>query len=376
MLRGSFRLFRLAGIDVRVHVSWFVVFGLVTWSLADQYYPGVLPGLPAEEAWPLGAISAILLFASVLVHELAHSLVARARGLEAHSITLFIFGGVSTLTTDAPRPSTEFVVAIVGPLTSFALAAAGLLVSASVDEPRLEALFFYLAFVNGLLGAFNLIPGFPLDGGRLLRAIVWNLTGDTRRALEVAVTIGQLVGYGLMLGGFVLALAVDLLGGLWIAAIGWFLQGAAAANLQQVRIEDSLGGVRVRDILSADTTMIPAESSIAELIEEYLLPGNRRALPVTSEGRLVGMVSVSDIRSVAAADRASTTVGSVMGGRDGVVTVRPETPLSEALKAMLGGDFEQVPVVDGDRLIGMLTRADVVRQLQLREVLRLGRGRP
>jgi Zn-dependent protease/predicted transcriptional regulator len=375
MRSGSFRLFRMAGIDVRVHVSWFVVFGLITWSLADQYYPTAVPGLPVEEAWPLGAVSAILLFGSVLVHELAHSLVARARGLEAHSITLFIFGGVSTLRSDAPRPSTEFIVSIVGPLTSFGLALACFVVATGVEEPRLDALFGYLALVNGLLGAFNLVPGFPLDGGRVLRAIVWDVTGDARRALEVAVTVGQIVGYGFMVGGFVWAISGELLSGIWIAAIGWFLQGAGAASLQSVRIEQSLGDVRVRDILRADTTTIPADASVAELIEDYLLPGNRRALPVSAGGKLVGMVSLSDIRAVPPTERASMTVGAVMGGRGGVITVRPDTPLSEALQAMLGGDFEQVPVAEGERLVGVVTRADVVRQFQLREALHLGRGR-
>jgi Zn-dependent protease len=375
-MRSSFRLFRVAGIDVGVHVSWFVIFGLVTWSLADQYYPAAVPGLGAEEAWLLGAASAILLFASVLVHELAHSLVALARGLEAHSITLFIFGGVSTLRTDAPRPSTEFLVAIVGPLTSFGLALVSLLVAESIGEPRLEALFGYLGLINVLLGAFNLVPGFPLDGGRVLRAIAWSVTGDARRALEIAVTTGQFVGYAFMVGGFVMAFTTDLLGGIWIAAIGWFLQGAAAAHLRSARIEQSLGDARVRDIVRPDTTTIPAEAMVSELIEDYLLPGNRRALPVSAGGRLVGMVSLSDIAGVAPDRRASTAVRTVMGGRDGVVAVGPDTPLTEALKAMLGGDFEQVPVIDGERLVGMLTRADVLRQIQLREALRLGRGRP
>jgi CBS domain-containing protein len=180
----------------------------------------------------------------------------------------------------------------------------------SLDRPN--ALFGYLALVNGLLGAFNLVPGFPLDGGRVLRAIVWDVTGDARRALEVAVTVGQIVGYGFMVGGLVWAISGELLSGIWIAAIGWFLQGTGAASLQSVPIEQSLGDVRVRDILRADTTTIPADASVAELIDDYLLPGNRRALPVTAPG---------------------------------------------------------------ERLVGIVTRADIVRQFQLREVLHLGRGR-
>jgi Zn-dependent protease len=372
MRSGSVRLFRVAGIDVRVHASWLVVFALVTWSLADAYYPPALPGLPVVEAWLLGAASAILLFASVLVHELAHSLVARARGLEAHSITLFIFGGISTLRTEAPRASTEFLVAIVGPLASFVLAAVSYLAAAAIDEPRLEALFVYLALINGLLGLFNLIPGFPLDGGRVLRAIVWDLTGDMYRGLEIAVAAGQVVGYSFMVWGVIRILEADLLGGIWIAAIGWFLQGAGAANLQSVRLEHGLSNLRVRDVVRPDATAIAPDASVGALIDDYLLPGNRRALPVIAEDRLVGMISVSDIQAVPVEARGTTTVATVMGGREGVVTVRPDTPLIEAFTAMAAGDYEQVPVLDGDRLVGVLSRADIVRQLQLRHALHLG----
>ncbi len=372
MRSGSISIFRIAGIDVRVHVSWLVVFGLVTWSLAEAYYPEALPGLRPAEAWLLGAASAILLFASVLVHELAHSLVARSRGVEVGSITLFIFGGVSTLRTDAPEASSEFQIAIVGPLTSFALAAVSWILGSAVGEPRLEALFGYLALINGLLGLFNLIPGYPLDGGRVLRAVVWSATGDMRRGLEAAVAGGQLVGYGFMAWGIVRVFNGDLLGGIWIAAIGWFLQAAGAASLQQVRVEGSLRGVRVRDVVRPDATAIAPDASVATLVEAYLLPGNRRAVPVMAEGRLVGMVSLSDIQAVPPEARASTPVGTVMGGLAGVVTVAPDASLADALAAMLTGDFEQVPVMDGERLVGVLTRADVVRQFQLREALHVG----
>ncbi len=371
MLGGSIRLFRVAGIDVRLHLSWLVIFALITWSLAVDYYPTAVPRIPPAEAWVLGAVSSILLFAAVLVHELAHSLVARARGLEAHSITLFLFGGVSTLQTTAPRASTEFLVGIVGPLASFVLAALAFLVASVVGEPRLEALFGYLALINALLGGFNLIPGFPLDGGRVLRAIIWDLTGDARRALELAVGGGQLVGYLFMFLGFVQVLEGSLLGGIWIAAIGWFLQMAGSAELRSIRLESGLRGVRVRAVLRPDTSAIGPGASVEDLIEGYLLPGNRRALPVMVGDRIVGMVSLSDIQHVPPEARATTSVGSVMGARNGVVSVGPDTPLSEALSAMLSGDFEQVPVLEDGRLVGMLTRADVVRQLQLREALHL-----
>jgi Zn-dependent protease/predicted transcriptional regulator len=371
MSGASIRLFRVAGIDVRVHASWLVVFALITWSLATAWYQPNLPGADPSQAWLLGALSAVLLFASVLIHELAHSFVARARGMEAHSITLFIFGGVSTLKSDAPRPSTEFLVAIVGPISSFALALLAYLAAESTTEPRLELIFSYLFTVNLLLGAFNLIPGFPLDGGRVLRSIVWQVSGDTRRGLEIAVNVGQVVGYGFMLWGFVRVLNDDLLGGLWIAAIGWFLQGAGQSTLQATRQESALRGLRVRDLYRPDTVTISPEATLSELIDGWLVPGNRRAVPVAVDGRLVGMVTVADLHGIPPEARASTRVGEVMGGRDAVVTASPDSRVSDVLRSMVEGRFEQVPVVDGGRLVGILGLSDVAMQLQLREALGL-----
>jgi Zn-dependent protease/CBS domain-containing protein len=371
MTGGSIRLFTIAGIDVRVHASWLIIFALITWSLATAWYAPNLPGVDAAEPWLLGALSAILLFASVLIHELAHSFVARAQGMEAHSITLFIFGGVSTLKSDSPRPSTEFLVAIVGPISSFALAALAFLAAEATTEPRLELLFSYLFFVNLLLGAFNLIPGFPLDGGRVLRAIVWQISGDTRRGLELAVSVGQIVGYAFMIWGFFRVLSDDVLGGIWIAAIGWFLQGAGQATLQATRQETALRGLGVRDLFRPDTATIAPEATVAELIDGWLVAANRRAVPVAVDGRLVGMVTVADLQGISPEARVTTRVGEVMGGRDGVITVSPSTRINEALRLMVEGNFEQVPVVEGGRLVGMLALSDVATQLQLREALGL-----
>ena len=372
MLRNSVRLFTIRGIEVGVHASWLVIFALVTWSLATSYLPQSVPGIEAPEAWVLGAISAILLFASVLIHELAHSFVARSRGLDARSITLFIFGGVSNLAGEAKRPSTEFVVAIVGPLTSVLIAGVAYAMSVALSASReWDAVFSYLAVINFLLGGFNLIPGYPLDGGRVLRAIVWSSTGSLRRGTEVAVAVGQIVAYGFLLWGFVRVIGSDLFGGIWIAAIGWFLQGAGQSSLQQVILEQRLGRLRVSDVVRADPAAVPADMPVGDLIERYLLPSNRRAMPVVENGRLAGIVTLSDIRHVPAPERATAPVGKIMGGRDGLITVRPTDTLTTALDALGRGDHEQVPVVSDGQLVGMLTRGDIVRQIQLREDLGL-----
>lgn len=369
MLSNSIRLFRVAGIDVGVHYSWLVIFGLVTYSLGIGFFPQAVPGLPAAEAWILGAIAAILLFASVLAHELAHSFMAKARGLDARSITLFIFGGVSNLAGEAKQPATEFLVAIVGPLTSFVISGVAFLVATSFTEPRVEATASYLAIINLLLALFNLIPGFPLDGGRVLRSVVWSITGNLRRATDLAANIGKLVAYGFMAWGFLRILERDFLGGAWIILIGWFLHGAASSSLDQVVLDTRLRRVRVGDIVRPDTFTVPPGLPVAQLIEEVLLPSNKRAVAVQHDGRLIGMVTLSDLVKIPAERRLTARVEEVMGGRQGVITIRPADPLAHAIGLLSEHDFEQLPVVEGERLIGMLTRADVMHQLQLREAL-------
>jgi Zn-dependent protease len=369
-VKSSFRLFRIFGIDVGIHISWFVIFFLLTWSLATAWFPTMLPETAGEIHWTLAVISSLLLFASVLVHELAHSLVAKGQGLDARSITLFLFGGVSNLTAESPRPKVEFLVAVVGPITSFVLAAiafGGYL--ALQGSAMAEAVLLYLALINVLLGGFNLIPGFPLDGGRVFRSIVWQVTGSLRRATEIAGAAGQLVAYGFFVWGFLRVINGDFLGGIWIAAIGWFLQSAASASVQQVKVEEVLSRTRVGRMLRPDGRAVPPDITVAELIERHLLPLNRRAMPVTSNGRLVGIVTLGDIRQVPPEKREMTPVGTIMGGREGIASVRPDDTLAAALETLGQGDYEQVPVVEDGELVGMLTRADVLRQFQLRETL-------
>jgi Zn-dependent protease/CBS domain-containing protein len=372
MLQNSVRLFTVAGIEVGIHASWLIIFMLVTWTLAVGYFPDVIPGIEPLTAWALGVLSSLLLFASVLVHELAHSFMAKARGLDARSITLFLFGGVSNLGGEAKKPSVEFQVAIVGPITSFALAGVAWVITGLViDEPRFAAVFGYLAVINVLLGAFNLIPGFPLDGGRVFRAIAWTMTGSLRRGTEIASMVGRIVGYGFMLIGVFLILNAFFLQGIWIAAIGWFLQGAAGASVQQVAFEQRLRNVRVGEVVRRDTTCASPNDTVTEAIASYLVRGNRRAVPVCRDGSLIGIITTSDIAKVPEDERSTTRVVDVMGGRDRVVSVTPGLRLSDALQKLAEGEFEQLPVLEDGALIGVLGRADVLRQFQLREELGL-----
>lgn len=369
MLNNSIRLFTVRGIEVGVHYSWLVIFALLTWSLSVYVLPTQLPHHPALEYWILGALTAILLFASVLVHELAHSFVALARGLHPKSITLFIFGGVSNLTGEPKSASTEFLVAVVGPLTSFALAALAWAVATFVDEPRTDVVASYLFLINASLGVFNLIPGFPLDGGRVLRAILWGTTHSLRRATEWAANVGKIVAWLMFAVGVWLLFQGDVISGIWIGAIAWFLHNAASASVQQLVLESRLGRVRVRDVAKAVEATVPPGITVAELVDGYMLPRNLRVVPVTDNDRLVGIVTVGDVMKVPLEKRSQVTVAEIMGGRDGLLTVTAETRALDAIELLAEHDLDQLPVLEGGKLVGMLTRSDVMRQLQLRESL-------
>ena len=366
---ASLRIARIAGIDISIHVSWFVIFALVTWSLARGLFPEAVPGLAESTYWIVGAVAALLLFVSVLLHELAHSFVAKARGIEARSITLFLFGGVSNLGSEAKKPSTEFLVAVVGPLSSFAIAAACFAIWLVAGTGSLtEAVLGYLVFINIALGTFNLIPGFPLDGGRVFRSIVWNVTGNLRRATEIAVAVSKFFAYGFMLWGLFRLLNGDLFGGLWTAAIGWFLDNAASTTLAQVVFEQRIGRVRVADVFRRDATAVPPFLTVDQLIEDYMLARNSRALPVADDGRVLGIVTLGDIQKVPLERRTQTRVADLIRDQK-TVSVRPQDSLRAAVEALNAGDFEVLPVLEDGRLLGVVSRADVVRQIELREAL-------
>ncbi len=369
VFNNSIRLFTVRGIEVGVHYSWLVIFALLTWSLSVYQLPAQIGRLPALEYWVLGAITALLLFASVLVHELAHSFVALARGLHPRSITLFIFGGVSNLNGEPKSATTEFVVAIVGPLTSFGLAAIAWGVATVIDEPRISVIASYLFFINASLGVFNLIPGFPLDGGRVLRAILWGTTRNLERATRWASNVGKVVAALMLATGAWLLFQGDIVSGVWLAAIAWFLYSAASASVKQLVIEQRLAHVVAGDFASTLELTVPPGISVTELVEGYLLPRNLRAVAVADNTRLIGIVTVGDVLKVPLDRRAQVSVGEIMGGRDKLYTVNSDTSAIDAMELLDEHDLQQLPVLHDGKLVGMLTRADVMRQLQIREAL-------
>ncbi len=374
-MEGSFRLGRIAGIDVSIHASWLVVFGLVVWSLASGYLPGLYPGWAPATYLLTAIVAALLLFASVLAHELSHSVVARARGLPVRGITLFIFGGVANIGQEASRPLDEFLMAVVGPLSSLVLAAlfwaASVLARPLATTPA-HAILVYLATLNTALALFNLLPGFPLDGGRVLRSIVWGVTADVRRATQIAAMTGNAVAYLFILGGLWIAFVRgDFFNGIWLAFIGWFLNNAADASRRQVEMQYRLAGVRVGDIMNPAPVVVAPEVTLRDLVNDYVLRRGVRALPVVEGDRLVGIITLSDIKEVPQDQWPTTTVGEVVRRRTSLVVATPRQDLASAINALAEGDLNQLPVVEDGRLVGLLTRSDIIRYFQVRELLGL-----
>ncbi len=373
-MHSSVRLGRLAGIDIGIHYTWLFAFALIAWSLAVGYFPGAVPGAGAGTDWALGIIAALLLFASVLLHELSHSLVARARGLTVDSITLFIFGGVSNLRTEATSARDEFLVAVVGPVSSLVLAGIfWLLGQGFAPDSAVGAVLGYLAFVNLLLGAFNLVPGFPLDGGRVLRSLVWGATGDLRRATVVASYAGQAVGWLLIFWGLARLLGGDFLGGLWTAFIGWFLNGAAESTRQEELRREVLQGVPVSALMDPSPALATPGLSVQDFVFGDVLQRGHRALPVVEAGRLVGIVTLGDAKQLPQDAWPTTPVSTIMTAVP-LRTVAPDADLREAIRLMAESGLHQLPVVRDGRVAGLLSRADIVRYLQVREELHLRPG--
>lgn len=370
---GTFRLGKLAGIDINIHVSWLIILVFLTWSLATGWFPTLYPGWSAAAYWITGLVASLLLFLSVLLHELAHSVVARARGLLVKNITLFIFGGVSNIEQEPKQPGIEFQMAVVGPLTSLVIGGISfllLLPLRGVDAP-VPATLAYLALTNILLGVFNLLPGFPLDGGRVLRSIVWKLSGSLRTATRVATIVGQIVAYLFILVGIWFFFAGDYLNGIWIGFIGWFLLSSAQSANSQAMLQSMFQGVNVADVMNTELMTVPANISLQKLVYEYFLPRGLRSAFVMQADILAGLITLGDIRHVPQEEWPQTLVGHTMQPLEKLHAVSPTQSLNDVLPLMVGGDVNQLPVVQDGRLVGVISREAIVRYLEVRRSLGL-----
>lgn len=371
---GGFRLGRVLGFEVNIDWSWLFIFFLVVYSLAAGYFPRFYPELGVGTNWVMGVIAALLLFASVLFHELAHSIVSRSHGNEVKGITLFLFGGMAQTSDEPKRAREEFWMAIVGPISSFALALAFYIlggVGRMAGWPvSVVAILGYLAFINLILGAFNLLPGYPLDGGRVLRSIIWGASNDLEKATRYASHTGQLFGYILMGIGFLNIMVGALVGGLWMIFVGWFLTGAARASYQQLQIRQALSGVRVEQVMTTDVPVIPASMSIREFVDERLLRHDYACYPVAEGDQPMGVIGAEEVRAVPSDRWDTTSVGEIAHRADDALKIARSEDAWEALSRLSSQNACRLIVVDGDRIQGTVGRESLFRLVQTK--LQLG----
>lgn len=364
-MKSSIRLFRIAGIDIGIHYSWFFIFVLVTWSLAVGYFPPTYPNWGTLAYWIMGALTAIMLFVSVLIHEMAHSLVARSKGMTVNSITLFLFGGVSNLQEEPKQPGAEFIMAIVGPLTSLVLAGIFWGLARFIDPRSMAgALLGYLWYINLALAIFNLLPGFPLDGGRVLRSIIWASTKSLSKATNIAAMAGRAFGWGFIIYGVVLAISGYVFNGIWIAIIGWFLNSAADANSREVSLQEHFSKIKVKEVMGANMETIPPDTSVEQVVTGILHRKYERAVPVCQNGQTLGIITMTDIKGLSKDKWATTPVEKIMT-RSPLYSVGAEDTVNVALKLLAEHDINQVLVSEQGKCSGILKRSDIINYLQL-----------
>ncbi|MGE0130814.1 MAG: site-2 protease family protein [Blastocatellales bacterium] len=391
MNRGL-RIGRIFGINIHIDGSWIFIFLLVTWSLASGLLPSWHPEWSAGMRWGVAVAASLLFFVSILVHELSHSLVAKARGLPVRRITLFLFGGMSNIEREPATPKTEFLMAVVGPITSIllgiiflalaAFSAAG--ADAPITDPEavisrfgpITTLLLWLGPINIILGVFNLIPGFPLDGGRILRAALWSVTKDLRKATAWAAGVGRAVGWLFIVGGAAMAFGAHLpffgtglISGLWLIFIGWFLNSAAQSSYQQTVVRDLLEDVPVFRLMRPNVPTVTPTLTVNHLVYDYVIGTDERAFPVIEGDRLVGLVCLEDIRKVPREVWDRTTVSEIMTDANHLDVVAATEDAGNAFEKLTRRDVRQAPVIENGRLVGLLRRRDILKWLEMQSSL-------
>ena len=376
-MRSNVKLGTISGIEIGLHYSWFIIAALIAFSLAEHFRQ-INPSWGPGQIWIAALVTAALFFATLLLHELAHSLVAQARGLKVRAITLFALGGVSQIQDDATDAKTELLVAIAGPIASLIIGfgclgiALGLGWQRSTEaQTKATGVLVWLGYINIVLAVFNMIPGFPLDGGRVLRAIVWAINKNADRATRVAARVGQFVAFLFILDGIWKFFSGAGFGGLWIAFIGWFLMDAAKASYAELEIKAALRGVRVSEVMSRDCAIVSPRMSLQEFVNTYLLRAGERCFAVEDQGRFVGLITPRDVGNMPRDRWDETTVREAMRPLQELHIITPETPVLDALKLVTSKDVNQLPVIANGTLQGVVSRSQLLQLLQIRSELQL-----
>ncbi len=371
-LRSQIKLGSVLGIKIGLHYSWFLIALLIVFSLSSQFHA-------SNPVWGDGVIltlavaTAMLFFVSLLLHELAHSLVATSNNLPVKEITLFALGGVSQIEKNPVSAKVEFWMAFVGPLTSAVIGVICLTLARLIGDPSSDpwmAMLLWLGYINLSLAAFNLIPGYPLDGGRVLRALIWWKTGDADRSTQSAARVGQVVAFGFIALGIVQYFGGAGIGGLWMAFIGWFLLQAARESYVQVGLAHAVEGVRVADVMTRDCPTVDGWLNVQNFVEQELLRTGQRCFIVVDKGEITGLVTPHEVKQIDRAKWPFMTLHDIMRPLEDLQSVTPDTPLTSALESMSRYDLNQLPVVSNSHLEGVLSRAQVLSYLQTHAELR------
>ena len=364
LVQGTWKVATVMGIPMRVHFSWFIVFGLITWSLSTHYFPKAAPELPVASYWIKGTLAALLLFASVAFHELSHSYIAKKYHISITSITLFIFGGIAQMKGEPPHPKAEFRIAIAGPLSSFFLS--GLFFLLSVNTVGgLKALFSYLAQINFILGAFNLIPGFPMDGGRVLRSVLWSRTKDYFYATQKASNFGQRIAIFFVIFGTFLIFSGSS-GGLWLLLIGWFLYMAAQSSSQQATLQVILSGIKVKDVMVRDIVTLNSSITIDDVVDKYFLRYSYGGFPVMDDGKFLGIITLKEIKDIPRDDWNKVKVSDVFTPHNKKWEVSSDADVMMALELMIKEDKGRIVVTENNAITGLITRNGIARYVQIK----------
>jgi Zn-dependent protease/CBS domain-containing protein len=370
MFGKQIRLFTLLGFEVKIDWSWLIIAWLVVWSLSQGLFPYLYPFLPKETYWWMAGVGAVGLFASIIFHEFCHSLVARNFGLPMKGITLFIFGGVAEMGDEPPTAWSEFMMAVVGPLSSFLLALVFYLLGFLAREDAwgvpVTGVIRYLAYVNALLAGFNLLPAFPLDGGRILRSILWGWKNNLKWATQISAQIGNAFGIGLIVLGLFQALQGNFLGGMWWFLIGMYLKGAAQMSFQQMMIRRGLEGEPVRRFMNPHPVAVPPELTVKQLVEDYMYHYHYKMFPVVDHDRLVGYITSRQIKQIPREDWPTQTIASLAEQNAEETLIAPDTDATKALALMNQTGESRLLVVDQGRLVGLVTLKDLLSFLSLK----------
>jgi Zn-dependent protease len=378
MFRGGIPIGKAFGISLRLHYSWFFIFALVTWSLAAVYFPATHPEWSLSLKIGAGLLASLLFFGSVLFHELMHSLVSIRQGTQIQSITLFFLGGVSEMTGEPKTAGDEFRMAAAGPFSSLVLGGLFLGIYFALRSATSEAAQFgaaissYLGLINILLGVFNLIPGFPLDGGRVLRSLIWWRSRNLQGATKIASNIGRVIGFLFIFGGIGLAFTGNLFNGIWLVLIGWFLETAASGSYRQMLLQDMLKGHTASEVMSRDCMVVPPDITVERLVNEHILSSGRRCFPVVSGGHTEGLVTLGNVRSIPRDARKTTLVREAMTPLSQVKSVSPNEDLGNILQILSENDINQVPVVWENKVVGIVARDNLINFINTRNELQRG----